>query len=179
LKKNSRFRTVIFGLIVACFSFLCKDCCSQDLVTHNEPSLLSLSGGAYSVIDAWATTGYFNVMFQPGVKLWVLRPQAGALVSFLGGYMIYAGLTYPAEPVRWLVIQTGAAAGYYHNGNGINLGMPFEFRLSVAVLYKFRNYLQLGIEASHISNANFSPKNPGSEAISVMIQIPLKKMKAY
>jgi hypothetical protein len=93
--------------------------------------------------------------------------------------MVYGGLTWPASPVKWLVIQTGAAAGYYESGQGIDLAFPFEFRLTLSVLFKFRNYAQLGVEFAHISNANISPPNPGTESISLIFQLPLRKRKAY
>jgi hypothetical protein len=171
--------SVFIGLIFCCFFHFSKTVYSQDTLTGKEPPYFVVSGGIYSVLDLWATTGFVNFQFQPGVKWWVLRPQLGALVSFSGSCMIYAGLTYPARPVKWLDIQTGAALGYYESGNGINMGLPLEFRLSLSVLYIFRNFTQLGMEISHISNANLSTHNPGTEAVSVIIQIPLRKRKAY
>jgi lipid A 3-O-deacylase len=101
------------------------------------------------------------------------------LVSFSGACMIYGGLTYPAMPTKWLVIQTGAAVGYYESGQGIRLGFPVEFRLSLSVLYRFRNYTQVGLEFAHISNSNLSTHNPGTESISVIFQIPMRKRRAY
>ena len=80
---------------------------------------------------------------------------------------------WPASPVKWLVIQTGAAAGYYESGDGVNLAYPLEFRLTLSVLYKFRNSTQMGMEFAHISNANLGPPNPGTESISVIFRFPL------
>jgi hypothetical protein len=93
--------------------------------------------------------------------------------------MIYAGLIWPASPVKWLVIQTGAALGYYESGEGVNLAYPLEFRLSLSILYKFRNAAQLGLEIAHISNADLGPPNPGTESLSVIFQLPMRKRKAY
>jgi hypothetical protein len=93
--------------------------------------------------------------------------------------MIYAGLTWPASPVKWLVIQTGAAMGYYESGEGVNLACPLEFRLSLSILYKFRNSAQIGVEIAHISNADLGPPNPGTESVSVILQLPMRKRKAY
>jgi hypothetical protein len=166
-------------MVVACFLSLSKSGFTQDTVSTKEPGYLALSGGIYSCLDLWASTGFVNLQFLPGKKLWVLQPQVGALVSFTGACMVYGGLTLPARPVKWLVIQTGAAAGYYESGKGIRLRFPLEFRLSLSLLYMFRNYAQLGMEFAHISNANLSPPNPGTESISLIFQFPLRKRKAY
>lgn len=173
------FRAVCMGMFFFCFFLLQKSVYSQDTLSQKEPGYLVLSGGVYSCLDLWAITGFVNLQFQPGTKLWVLRPQGGILVSFSGGCMLYGGLIYPAMPVKWLVIQTGAALGYYENGKGIKLGLPLEFRLSLSILYRFRNFAQLGMEIAHISNANLSTNNPGTESISVIFQFPMRKKKAY
>jgi hypothetical protein len=169
----------IFICSFFCFFFLPKSAHPQDTVPQKEPGYLVLSGGVYSCLDLWATTGFVNIQVQPGIKWWVLHPQAGILVSFSGAVMVYGGLTYPAMPAKWLIIHTGAALGYYESGNGIRLGYPLEFRLSLSILYRFRNFSQLGIEIAHISNADLSSHNPGTESISVIFQLPLKKRKAY
>ncbi len=170
----SRFGTILLLiLILQRFSF------AQEAPEQKEPGYIVVDGGIYSCLDLWATTGFVNLQFQPGIKLWILRPQAGVLVSFSGAVMIYGGLTWPAVPVKWLVIETGAAAGYYESGEGIDLQFPLEFRLSLSVMYRFRNYIQLGAGIAHISNANLSPPNPGTESISVIFKIPLQKRRAY
>ena len=147
---------------------------AQDSIPNEEPGHLVVSGGAYSILDTWASTGYFDFHLQPGCYWWVLKPQAGFLISFSGAYMIYAGITWPARPFKWLVIETGAALGYYENGEGIDLAYPLEFRLSLSVLYCFRNSINLGAEMVHISNADMGMPNPGTESISIVIQLPLR-----
>jgi len=177
--KTAGTRAASIVLFVWCCFLFTQRVCSQDTVSKKEPGYLVVSGGIYSCLDLWASTGYVNVQFLPGKKVWVLQPQVGALVSFTGSCMVYGGLTYPATPVKWLVIQTGAAVGYYESGNGIYLGLPVEFRLSLSLLFRFRNYAQLGMEFAHVSNANLSTHNPGTESISVIFQLPLRKRKAY
>jgi hypothetical protein len=168
-------RATCIGIFFCSFFLLQKSVISQDTIPQNEQGYLVLAGGWYSCLDLWASTGFVNVQVQPACKIWVLRPQAGILVSFSGSYMVYAGLTWPAEPLKWLVIQTGAALGYYESGKGVNLAFPLEFRLSLSVLYKFRNSAQLGLEIAHISNANLGPPNPGTESVSVIFQLPIRK----
>jgi hypothetical protein len=164
---------VCFGMLFFCIFSFQKTGYSQDTILQKEPSCLILSGGVYSCLDLWATTGFINVQFQPGKKIWVLYPQGGIMASLTGAFMVYAGLTYPAMPIKWLVIKTSAGGGYYANGNGIDLGCPFEFRISFAILFRFRNLSQIGVEIAHMSNANLSTHNPGTETISVIFQLPL------
>ena len=179
LKNLPAFRSVLTGVLLVCLFSFQKKGITQDTLKQKEPGYLVVAGGLYSCLDLWAYTGFVNVQFQPGKKLWVLRPQVGAMASFTGAFMVYGGLAWPAAPVKWLVIQTGAAVGYYESGNGIGLGFPVEFRLSLSVLFRFSNFYQLGLEFAHISNANLSTHNPGTESISIIFQVPLKKRKAY
>ena len=146
---------------------------SQESLVRKTDQTVSVSSGVYSCLDLWATTGFVNVQYQPGIRFWILKPQAGALVSFKGSCMLYGGLLWPANPFDRLLIQTGAAFGYYYDGNGIPMGYPVEFRLSLSILYEFRNKMQLGLEAAHISNANFSADNPGTESIGMIFQVPM------
>jgi len=161
-------------MFCVCFFHVPKNSFPQDTIPQKVPTYLAISGGIYSCLDLWASTGFVNLQVVPGKKIWVLRPQAGALVSFLGSCMIYAGMVYPAMPAKWLNIQTGAAVGYYESGNGIRLGFPVEFRLSLSVLYCFRNRAQLGLEIAHISNGGLSDPNPGTESFSVIFQFPVR-----
>ena len=179
LRKIPGYRSLLIGIFFCSFILIQVRAFSQDTVSQKEPGYLVVDGGWYSCLDLWASTGFVNVQVQPAINLWVLRPQAGILVSYSGAYMIYGGLTWPATPVKWLVIQTGVAAGYYESAQGIDLGYPFEFRLSLSILYRFKNYAQLGMEFAHISNANLSTHNPGTESLSIIFQLPLRKRKAY
>lgn len=174
LLSAGSIRIVICSVVLALLILLPASTRAQDTLRPKEPGYMSVSSGIYSCLDLWASTVYVNLQWQPGLKIWVLRPQVGALVTGLGAGMIYGGLVWPARPVKWLVIQTGAAAGYYQSGSGINLEFPLEFRLTLAVLFNFRNSAQLGLEFSHISNANLKPPNPGTEAFSVIFQFPLQ-----
>ena len=150
---------------------------TQDTTRNFNRHYLAVSAGDYSCLDLWASTGFINIQYHAPWKLWVLRPQAGMTASFTGSFMAYAGLIWPAKPFQWLVIQTGAAAGYYYSGNGIDLHYPLEFRLSLALLYRFRNEMQLGAEFVHISNANLGPPNPGTESIGLIFKFPVGKKK--
>jgi hypothetical protein len=179
IKTIAGLRTTSVLMFFLYFFIFQKNLFSQDTLPEKEPGYLVFAGGLYSCLDLWATTGFVNLQVQPGCKLWVLRPQVGFLASFSGSYMVYAGLTYPAMPVKWLIIQTGAAMGYYESGEGLDLYYPFEFRLSLSILYRFRNFAQLGMEFAHISNANLGPPNPGTESLSVIFQFPMRKVKAY
>jgi lipid A 3-O-deacylase len=168
-----RYRGLLAGLAFICCIIHPGIAHSQDSLIKTVPATLVISGGIYSCLDLWATTGFVNFQYQPGIRLWILRPHIGVLGSLSGSFMFYTGLTWPAKPFKWLLIQTGAAFGYYESGNGIRMGSPFEFRISLSVLYEFRNSFQLGLEAAHFSNANFSADNPGTESIGVIFQVPL------
>lgn len=164
------------GLLLFFIPMLCAlTGLAREPLFRRDPAYFVTDGGVYSCFELWATTGYVHLQLQPGVKVWLLKPVAGALVSFSGSVMVYGGLTWPYAPVKWLVVETGASAGYYESGQGVQLNYPLEFRLSVSALYRFKNQTRLGASFAHISNANLGAPNPGTESISVMLQIPLRK----
>jgi hypothetical protein len=179
IRRIPGIHSVLTGIFLCCFFLSGNPVFPQDSVSQKEPGYLVVSGGLYSCLDLWASTGFVNFQVQPGCKFWVLRPQGGVLVTFSGACMVYGGVIYPAMPVKWLVIQTGFALGYYESGKGIRLGFPLEFRISLSILYRFRNYSQLGMEFAHISNGDLSGHNPGTESLSLIFQFPVRKRKAY
>ncbi|MEI6900070.1 MAG: acyloxyacyl hydrolase [Bacteroidota bacterium] len=164
-------------MVVGLFLLFTMSIKAQDSTANDHHHYLAISAGDYSCLDLWASTGFINIQYHAPWKLWILRPQAGITGSFSGSFMAYAGLIWPAKPFKWLVIQTGVAAGYYYCGKGIDLHLPLEFRLSLALLYRFRNDLQLGAEFVHISNANLGPPNPGTESIGLVFKFPVGRKK--
>jgi hypothetical protein len=71
------------------------------------------------------------------------------------------------------VLTPSFAAGYYDNGDGVDLGHEVEFRSSIELSYRFDNRTRLGVSFYHLSNASIGDTNPGTEVLSVVYSIPL------
>ncbi len=71
-----------------------------------------------------------------------------------------------------LIFTPSFGAGYYENGDGLDLGNDLQFRTTLEISYVLENYNRLGLSFGHISNANLGNKNPGVEVIAINYQIP-------
>jgi hypothetical protein len=106
-------------------------------------------------------------------KFWILKPFGGIMANTYGDVYFYAGINIPFKLARFLEVGIGFAPGYYYLGQGINLGYPLEFRSSVNLNYVFPGKTAIGLEFSHISNANLGTSNPGTETLVVYFRFPL------
>ena len=56
------------------------------------------------------------------------------------------------------------APGYYHPGDGKDLGHVLEFKTEVQASYSISESSSLGVSYNHISNASLGDKNPGANS---------------
>ena len=56
------------------------------------------------------------------------------------------------------------APGYYHDGDGKDLGSPLEFKSEVQMTLDLSDTMQFGMSYNHISNASLGDKNPGANS---------------
>jgi lipid A 3-O-deacylase len=106
--------------------------------------------------------------------VWRLAPQGGLMVDERGGVYGWVGLAVEIPLGEHLVLTPAIGPGYYHQGGGIDLGYPLEFRSQIELAWRFDNDVRLGLEAYHISNAGLGDRNPGVEAVVLTVAIPLK-----
>jgi hypothetical protein len=96
-----------------------------------------------------------------------LRPQAGLFVTEQSTGYGYAGLGYPLSlSERWLLTPS-VSIGYYHQGNGKDLGHDIEFYSQLRLAYRFSDATTLGVVVAHISNAGLADENPGANTASL------------
>ena len=90
-----------------------------------------------------------------------------------GGAYGYGGISFDLFFGRRIVLTPSFAAGYYHEGNGRDLGHEVEFRSGVELAYRFDDRTRLGVLFYHLSNAGLGDHNPGTEVLSLSYSIPL------
>ncbi len=59
-----------------------------------------------------------------------------------------------------LVLTPNAAAGYYYDGQGLDLGSWWEFRTGAELDYRFADQRRLGVGFYHMSNAGHRQGKP-------------------
>jgi hypothetical protein len=97
----------------------------------------------------------------------------GAFVTTKKAGYAYAGFDFDLHITRHLVLVPNAAVGYYHQGNGKDLGEAFEFKTGARLDYRFPDASRIGLAFDHISNAGFSSRNPGEENLLLEFTIPI------
>lgn len=112
--------------------------------------------------------------------LWVIYKRGIVTVTpFVAGEATTDGSAYGLLGLQadlqfhHVYLTPSFGAGAYWSGDGKNMGSPLEFRSQVEIGYEFDNQARTGLALSHISNANISDTNPGSEVISIYYHHPV------
>jgi lipid A 3-O-deacylase len=139
-----------------------------------SPPLLSLGGG-YWMAGKRHSGGLIQAEYKWGCKWFrFLRPQACLVVPEFCAFFVGAGVGVELYVTDHLVFSPHFSPGLYYGGKGKNLGCPLEFRSGVDLAYEFNNEMRLGTQFWHISNASIGCRNPGANAWTLYIGIPLK-----
>ena len=142
------------------------------LVAHESAGAdmrLSIGIGSLDVLDETRHGAYSLMLEGPQYDvLWSIRPIGLLVYSDEGRY--YAGLGVFKEldiSERW-VVGVGTGAGTYHEGNSEkDLGYDVEFYSRITLAYRLAKAGQIRAELGHLSNADLSSVNPGTELFSI------------
>ena len=95
-----------------------------------------------------------------------LSPITGGFITENKAAYIYTGAQ--AEYDLGLVkITPSFAPGYYHAGDGKDLGHALEFKTEVQMSLNLSEGTQFGMSYNHISNASLGDKNPGANSYMI------------
>lgn len=70
-------------------------------------------------------------------------------------------------------------AGLFYPGAMRPMGSVVEFRSQVEVGWRFSDQTRLTLQASHISNAHITYRNPGAEIAGLYLHIPVSSPRRY
>ena len=92
---------------------------------------------------------------------------AGAtVVQAKGDLWIGAGLAIRLQPEEQWFFEISSMPGYYREASvGTELGGAFQFRTLLAIGRNLGEGRHVALAATHKSNANFAPKNPGVNTV--------------
>lgn len=102
------------------------------------------------------------------------RPLIGVTANAKQSTYLYSGINFDLIPFDCFVIAPGFSAGWYHRGHGKDLGFPLEFRSSIALSWQTQDQTRFGFCFYHISNAGLGHRNPGTESLVFICDIPIK-----
>lgn len=152
---------------------LCAVLATPFSAAADDPDFLTVAVGSFDLVQDHDQAAEFRVEYRSDKKFWIVKPFVGAMGTTDSAFYGYAGiLTDLYFGKRW-VLTPSFAAGYYDNGDGVDLGHELEFRSSIELSYRFDNRTRLGVSFYHLSNASIGDINPGTEVLSIVYSIPL------
>ena len=92
-----------------------------------------------------------------------LSPVTGGFLTENSAAYLYTGVQAEYE-LGFLTITPSFAPGYYHEGDGKDLGSPVEFKSEIQMTFNLSDSTHLGMSYNHISNASLGTKNPGANS---------------
>ena len=105
-----------------------------------------------------------------------IHPLAGVDVSMRGQLYGFGGFGFDFVFWKHVVMTESEAIGLFSAGNAKPLGSVIEFRSMMEVGWRFDDDIRMTAQASHISNAGITHRNPGEEIAGGYIHIPVRML---
>ena len=138
---------------------------AQPAPATSEPRLMTrMSSGLYDIRRAPAVPAR-QVEFAALQDQRFLQPLVGFIAAQTQDSYLYFGVLTDLPLFDPLRIALRFAGGIYHQGRGINLGYPLEFRSELEFIWNLDRRNRFGIGLAHFSNGALSGVNPGLEAL--------------
>jgi lipid A 3-O-deacylase len=156
----------LYAIIAAPFSAAAED-----------PDFLTVAVGSFDLVQDRNQAAEFRAEYRSDRKIWIFKPFIGAMGTTDSAFYGYGGVLVDVFFGKRWVLTPSFAAGYYDQGDGLDLGHELEFRSSIELSYRFDNRTRLGLSFYHLSNASIGDINPGTEVLSIVYSIPLGEGK--
>ena len=129
---------------------------------------LNIFTGMFDFSDHKQAAGVLGLQHQNEdlfrkIFLGKLSPVTGGFLTENSAAYLYTGVQAEYE-LGFLTITPSFAPGYYHEGNGKDLGSPLEFKSEVQMTFNLSDSTHLGMSYNHISNGNLGNNNPGADS---------------
>ena len=160
-------RKIVSNTLVALISFVFLGFANAEEIKSNETEL-NFFTGMFDFSDTTQAAGVLGLQHQNddlfrNSFLGKLSPITGGFLTENNAAYLYTGVQAEYE-LGFLTITPSFAPGYYHYGNGKDLGYPLEFKSEVQMTFNLSDNIHLGMSYNHISNASLGTKNPGANS---------------
>ena len=163
-------RKIIFVILftVLTFNFVNFRVLSEE--NYNETEL-NIFTGLFDFSDQKQKAGLVGIQHQNedlfrNSFIGKLSPITGGFLTENNAAYLYTGIQAEYE-LGILKIIPSFAPGYYHDGNGKDLGSPLEFKSEIQMTLDLSDTTQFGMSYNHISNASLGDKNPGANSYMI------------
>ena len=140
---------------------------------EDDPSFLNIGVSYFDVFGDDDATA-FRAEYHDKTKFWIFKLFGGVEVTTDGSVFGFAGILTDYYFGRRIVVTPSVAPGYYHQGNGKDLGHEFEIKSGIELAYRFDDRSRVGVYFHHISNAGLEDTKPGVEALGISYSIPMR-----
>jgi len=138
---------------------------AQPMPPTQGPRLVArMSSGLYDVRRTPTVTAQ-QVEFVFEHKNRFLQPLVGFIATQTQDNYLYFGVLTDLSLLDPLRVAFRFAGGLFHQGRGIDLGYPLEFRSEIEVTWNLDDHNRFGVGLAHLSNGALSSSNPGLEAL--------------
>ena len=137
-------------------------------ITDENDTELNIFTGLFDFSDDKQRSGLLGLQHQNEELfrtsfLGKLSPITGGFLTEKNAFYLYTGVQAEYE-IGFLKLTPSFAPGYYHYGDGKDLGYPLEFKSEVQISFDLSDNTHLGMSYNHISNASLGTKNPGANS---------------
>jgi len=160
-------RKILFVILVTTFAFNLSTfrVLSEENIRETE---LNVFTGLFDFSDDKQKAGLIGVQHQNedlfrNSFLGKLSPITGGFLTENNAAYLYTGVQAEYGFGIFKIIPS-FAPGYYHDGDGKDLGSPLEFKSEVQMTLDLSDTMQFGMSYNHISNASLGDKNPGANS---------------
>jgi hypothetical protein len=155
--------TILIFIITSCF--INFKVLSEENIKDTQINVFT---GLFDFSDHKQKAGLIGIQHQNGGLfkesfLGRISPITGGFLTENSAAYLYTGVQAEYE-VGIFKITPSFAPGYYHNGNGKDLGSPIEFKSEVQLSFNLSETSEFGMSYNHISNASLGDKNPGANS---------------
>ena len=135
---------------------------------NNKNTEVNFYTGLFDFSDDGKRSSLFGIQHQNedlnrNTFLGNLSPITGALITSDNASYFYTGIQANYK-IGSLNLTPSFTPGYYHEGDGKDLGHALEFKSEVQLSLELPKESQLGFSYNHISNASLGDKNPGANS---------------
>ena len=150
------------------FFLLCMNSLADELKLDENNNEFSIYTGMFDFSDDGKRSSLIGIQHQnedlnKNTFIGNLSPISGALITADNASYFYTGIQAQYK-VGLINITPSFAPGYYHKGDGKDLGHVLEFKSEVQLSLNLPKDSQFGFSYNHLSNASIGDKNPGANS---------------
>ncbi len=156
------------NLLALIFFYLSQSVMADATKLNNKNTEFNFYTGMFDFSDDGKRSSLFGVQHQNedlnrNTFLGNLSPITGALITSDNASYFYTGIQAHYK-IGSLNLTPSFTPGYYHEGDGKDLGHALEFKSEVQLSLELPKESQFGFSYNHISNASLGDKNPGANS---------------